>query len=266
MWKGNEGHTVQKAQEAVMVREGTERGYEQNLLLIERARNGSPLEEEEATTELIRRNAGLIRTIALRFCDRGVDFEDLLQIGTIGMIKAIRSFDLSRGTCFSTYAVPLIFGEIRRFLRDDGSVKVSRTQKRLGAILVAEREKMMRETEGEVKISALAERVGVSASEAAAALDAVSPVRSLSEVVWGEEDGPTLENTLADENETERELDRIALAAAIDKLPELRKKIILLRYFRDYSQEKTARVLGLTQVKVSREEKKILTFLRGELS
>jgi RNA polymerase sporulation-specific sigma factor len=125
---------------------------------------------------------------------------------------------------------------------------------------------MLRETEGEVKISALAARVGVSASEAAAALDAVSPVRSLSEVVWGEEDGPTLENTLADEEENERELDRIALAAAIDKLSELRKKIILLRYFRDYSQEKTARALGLTQVKVSREEKKILTFLREELS
>lgn len=236
--------------------------YKQNAEWIVKAQKG----DEKAMEALIVNNAGLVNSIAAKFLGRGTDYEDLVQIGNIGLIKAIRSFDLGRECAFSTYAVPLIFGEIRRFLRDDGSVKVSRTQKRLGAILVAEREKMMRETEGEVKISALAERVGVSASEAAAALDAVSPVRSLSEVVWGEEDGPTLENTLADENETERELDRIALAAAIDKLPELRKKIILLRYFRDYSQEKTARVLGLTQVKVSREEKKILTFLRGELS
>jgi RNA polymerase sporulation-specific sigma factor len=236
--------------------------YRQNAEWIELAQKG----EEKAMEALILNNAGLVNSIAAKFLGRGTEYEDLVQIGNIGLVKAIRSFDLGRECAFSTYAVPLIFGEIRRFFRDDGSVKVSRSQKRLGAMLVAEREKMLRETEGEVKISALAARVGVSASEAAAALDAVSPVRSLSEVVWGEEDGPTLENTLADEEENERELDRIALAAAIDKLSELRKKIILLRYFRDYSQEKTARALGLTQVKVSREEKKILTFLREELS
>jgi RNA polymerase sporulation-specific sigma factor len=236
--------------------------YRQNAEWIELAQKG----EEKAMEALILNNAGLVNSIAAKFLGRGTEYEDLVQIGNIGLVKAIRSFDLGRECAFSTYAVPLIFGEIRRFFRDDGSVKVSRSQKRLGAMLVAEREKMLRETEGEVKISAFAARVGVSASEAAAALDAVSPVRSLSEVVWGEEDGPTLENTLADEEENERELDRIALAAAIDKLSELRKKIILLRYFRDYSQEKTARALGLTQVKVSREEKKILTFLREELS
>lgn len=236
--------------------------YRQNAEWIELAQKG----EEKAMEALILNNAGLVNSIAAKFLGRGTEYEDLVQIGNIGLVKAIRSFDLGRECAFSTYAVPLIFGEIRRFFRDDGSVKVSRSQKRLGAMLVAEREKMLRETEGEVKISALAARLGVSPSEAAAALDAVSPVRSLSEVVWGEEDGPTLENTLADEDENERELDRIALAAAIDKLSELRKKIILLRYFRDYSQEKTARALGLTQVKVSREEKKILTFLREELS
>lgn len=236
--------------------------YRQNAEWIGKAQKG----DEKAMEVLILNNAGLVNSIAAKFLGRGTEYEDLVQIGNIGLIKAIRSFDLGRECAFSTYAVPLIFGEIRRFFRDDGSVKVSRSQKRLGAMLVAEREKMLRETEGEVKISALAARVGVSVAEAAAALDAVSPVRSLSEVVWGEEDGPTLENTLADEDENERELDRIALAAAIDKLSELRKKIVLLRYFRDYSQEKTARALGLTQVKVSREEKKILALLREELS
>ena len=229
---------------------------------IQKAQSG----DEKAMEHLILNNAGLVNSIAVKFLGRGTDYEDLVQIGNIGLIKAIRSFDPGRECAFSTYAVPLIFGEIRRFLRDDGSVKVSRAQKKLGATLVAERERMMRETDGDVKISALAARVGVSISEAAAALDAVSPVRSLSEVVWGDEDGPTLENTLADEDENERELDRIALAAAIDKLPEVRKKIILLRYFRDYSQDKTARALGLSQVKVSREEKKILAFLHKELS
>ena len=236
--------------------------YRSNPEWIEKAQAG----DEKAMETLILNNAGLVNSIATKFLGRGTDYEDLVQIGNMGLIKAIRSFDPGRECAFSTYAVPLIFGEIRRFLRDDGSIKVSRTQKRMGAILVAERDKMMRETDGDVPISALAARVGISVSEAAAALDAVSPVRSLSEVVWGEDDGLTLENTLADEGEHERALDRIALSAAIEKLPELRKKIILLRYFRDYSQEKTARALGLSQVKVSREEKKILAFLHKELS
>ena len=215
---------------------------------------------------LIRNNAGLVNSIASRFVGRGPEFEDLMQMGNLGLFKAIRSFDFSKECAFSTYAVPLIFGEIRRFLRDDGPIKVSRTQKRLGAQLTAERDRIMAEGEGDVPISVLAERVGVTPAEAAAALEAISPVRSLSEVVYGEDGTLTLESTLADTAETERTFDRIALSAAIEKLPPLRRKIILLRYFRDYSQDKTARALGLTQVKVSREEKKILSFLHEELS
>jgi RNA polymerase sporulation-specific sigma factor len=171
-----------------------------------------------------------------------------------------------RACAFSTYAVPLIFGEIRRFLRDDGPIKVSRTQKRLGAILAAERERCIAAGMGELRLSELAERCGTTPEEAAAALDAIAPVASLSDVVYNDEDSPTIESTLSDTEECTRQFDKLAIRAAIDKLPDLRRKIILLRYFRDYSQSETAAALGLTQVKVSREEKKILSFLRGELA
>ncbi|MBP3437562.1 MAG: sigma-70 family RNA polymerase sigma factor [Clostridia bacterium] len=236
--------------------------YQDNLRLIKSAQEGN----EEACEQLILLNTGLVKSIASRFLGRGTDFEDLTQIGHIGLLKAIRTFDLARGCAFSTYAVPLIFGEIRRFLRDDGPIKVSRVQKRMGARLAAEREKMAKEGEYDAPISLLAERCGMTLEEASEALDALRPMRSLSELIYREEEGRTLENTLYDEGETEKSFDRIALSSAIAKLPELRRKIILLRYFRDFSQEKTARALGLSQVKVSREEKKILCFLREQLS
>lgn len=236
--------------------------YKENLALLAKAKEG----DRAATEELILLNVGLVKSIASRFLGRGTDFEDLTQIGHIGLLKAIRTFDMERGCAFSTYAVPLIFGEIRRFLRDDGPIKVSRAQKRMGALLAAEREKMRREGEEDVPVSVLAARCGISVEEAADALDANRPMRSLSEMLYGEEEGRTLETTLYDERENEKTFDRIALASAIGKLPTLRRKIILLRYFRDYSQEKTARALGLSQVKVSREEKKILCFLREQLS
>lgn len=221
--------------------------------------------DEEATEALIINNAGLVRGIALRFTGRGVDLEDLLQIGNMGLLKAIRTFDPARECAFSTYAVPLIFGEIRRYLRDDGLIKVSRTQKRLSAQLSSERDKAIKAGE-DVTVAELARRCGVSVAEAAYALDATAPVRSLSETVWGEEDGPTLASTLTDEEEGERVFNRLALSMSIDKLPPLGRKIILLRYYRDLSQQQTADLLGLTQVKISREEKKCLAFLRGELS
>lgn len=236
--------------------------YKNNPALIAAAQAG----DRRAADLLVRRNGGLVNHVAMRFLGRGQELEDLVQIGSIGLLKAIRSFDLSRGCAFSTYAVPLIFGEIRRYLRDDGPIKVSRTQKRLGAALAAERERCAAEGRGEVQLSELAARVGVSPEEAAAALDATAPVASLSDMLYNEESGPTLESRLSDEEESLRTFDRLAISMAIEKLPELRRKIILLRYFRDYSQCETAAALGLTQVKVSREERRILDFLRTELS
>lgn len=236
--------------------------YLDNLALIAASQAG----DAGATEQLVLQNGGLVRSIALRFLGRGQELEDLIQIGHMGLIKAIRTFDLARGCAFSTYAVPLIFGEIRRFLRDDGPIKVSRTQKRLGAALAAEREKCLSEGMGEVRLSTLAARCGVSVAEAAAALDAIAPVVSLSDLVYTSEDSPTVESRLSSEEENERDFDKLAISMALDKLPALRRKIILLRYYRDYSQSETAAALGLTQVKVSREEKRILAFLKEELA
>ena len=237
-----------------------DRKYDDNPRLLAAALAGDPRAEEE----LVKANAGLVRSVAARFSDRGYDREELFDVGQIGLLKAVRTFDPARGCAFSTYAVPLIFGEIRRFLRDDGPIKVSREKKRLAAALSAERERAAANGE-DLRLSELAEKVGVTPEEAADALDAVSPVRSLSEYAYRDE-GPTLGETIADEGENERVFDRIALALAVAKLPALRKKIVLLRYYRDLSQQKVADLLGLTQVKVSREEKRAIAFLREELS
>lgn len=236
--------------------------YAENLLLLSLSKSG----DESATEELIRRNAGLVQSIAVKFCGRGTELEDLVQIGNIGMLKAIRSFDAGRGCVFSTYAVPLIFGEIRRFLRDDGLIKVCRPQKKLGAMLMRAREECIAANGASPRIEEIAARCGVSAEEAAAALAAVSPTVSLSEPLGSAEDNFTLESMLCGEDETERTLEKLTLAEALGKLPELWQRIVLLRYFKDLSQQSTAEILGLSQVKVSREEKKLIAFLRRELS
>ena len=243
------------------------RDFESNTELIAVAQSDDDDAAMEATERLIEANRGLVRSIALRFRDRGVEFEDLMQIGTVGMLKAIRSFDLSLGTSFSTYAEPLIFGEIRRHLRDEGPIKVGRYYKKLGAMLMNERNRILSEEGREARVEELAALCSVSAEEASAAIDAISPVVSLSDNVYGEE-GMTLESTIPDEeasSEMERLCDRIALGQAVSKMPELWQKIVLLRYYRDMTQQQTASNLGLTQVKVSREEKKIFEFLRSEM-
>ena len=237
--------------------------YEKNNALLERVRDGDP--DAEAT--LLENNMGLVRTVAKRFLDRGAELEDLIQIGTIGMIKAIRSFDLSRGTTFSTYAVPLIIGEIRRFIRDDGLIKVSRLYKQQGALLMKERENYIMENGCEPHIDDLAKICKMTPQEATLALDATASVSSLSASINGEDEGFTLENTLcAEKNEIDAKIEHIALSQAISALPPLWRKIVTLRYLKEYSQQATAKMLGLTQVKISREEKKIFAVLRKELS
>ena len=238
--------------------------YERNTALLLRVQAG----DAEAEALLVEENLGLVRQVARRFLDRGTEYEDLVQIGTIGMIKAIRSFSLERGTAFSTYAVPLIVGEIRRHLRDDGPIKVSRIYKRQGISLVHEKNRIIAEEGRDPGIAELAQRCGVSPEEAAISLDSISPVASLSDFVYGE-DSVTYEGVIADtdsENESERICDRVAIGQCINRLPPMWRKIVLLRYYRDMTQQQTASLLGLTQVKVSREEKKILAFLRKELS
>lgn len=247
---------------AVLPQEGNREGrYASNPELILRAQEG----DEAAMEQVVMLNMGLVRSLATRFRDRGTEMEDLIQIGTIGMIKAIRSFDLSRGTTFSTYAVPLIVGEIRRHLRDDGMIKVSRTYRRIGVALMNAQNRIRSEEGRDPTVGELAELCDISPEEAAIALDAIAPVSSLSETVYGEE-GITLEGTIADEdNDIEKLSDKIALNQAISRMQPLWQKIVLLRYYRDMTQQQTADRLGLSQVKVSREEKKIMAFLREQL-
>lgn len=238
--------------------------HQRNAALLARAREG----DAEAESELMEQNLGLVRKIALRFLDRGTEYEDLVQIGSIGMLKAIRSFESERGTAFSTYAVPLIIGEIRRHLRDDGPVKVSRIYKRRGVALMHEKNRIQTEEGRDPGIAELASRCGMTVEEAAVSLDALSPVASLSDYVYGE-DTVTLEGVLPDEEserEGERLCDRIALTQSINRMPPAWRQIVMLRYYQNQTQQEVAARLGLTQVKVSREEKKILAFLRGELS
>lgn len=234
-----------------------------NLLLIQEAQNG----DRAAMEKLISQNMGLVKTVARRFIGRGVEYEDLVQIGTMGMLKAAKSFDAGFGTVFSTYAVPLIIGEIRRFLRDDGIIKVSRDIRKKGMLIMKAKEEYIKEHQQEPKLSELASLCEMTSEEVVYALDAVSPIYSLQDTVGNEEDGATLEQmTPADENEIEKMTDKLALAEAIAKLDRQSQMIIQLRFYKDLSQQQTAEILGITQVKVSREEKKIFAFLRKELN
>ncbi len=243
------------------VRQENGRVYDKNPELIARYRAG----DENAGEEIVLLNRPLVCSIAARFIGRGVDIEDLVATGNIGLVKAINTFDFSRECAFSTYAVPLIFGEIRRFLRDDGIIKVSREEKKLAAIVSAERER--RQAAGEsLAISAIAEAVGISPARAASALCAGAPVRSLDESAYSDDDSVSLGNVIFDEYEEERQLDKLSLSYAIERLSEWQRRLIVLRYYRDYSQTETAAVLGVTQVKISREEKKILKILKEQLS
>lgn len=236
-------------------------GYDRNPELIARYRAG----DEEAGEELVRLNTPLVYSISARFRERAVDMSDVIECGTVGLVKAIKSFDPARGCAFSTYAVPLIFGEIRRFLRDDGIIKVSRAERKLSAALNREREE--RQARGErCDIVALAEAMGVSAADAASAIFADSPVRSLEESIYDGDEGITLGSTLADEEGPAERFDKLALHLAIESLSEQERRLIILRYFRDLSQCETARLLGLSQVKVSREEKRIIGKLKGEMT
>ncbi|MBQ2793408.1 MAG: sigma-70 family RNA polymerase sigma factor [Clostridia bacterium] len=234
----------------------TKNSYDRNPELIMRFREG----DEEAGAALVELNLPLVYSIASRFYDRGRDPEELVECGTVGLCKAIKTFDPARGCAFSTYAVPLIFGEIRRFLRDDGMIKVSREEKRLSAILNRERERRAQAGEP-TDLASIAATVGIPITDAASAIFSEVPVKSLEEGIAGEDEGLTLGSVIADE-EAERGFDRIALFMAIEGLSPLHRRIVFLRYFRDLSQTETASILGITQVKVSREEKKIMEQLR----
>lgn len=225
--------------------------------LLQAAKNG----DKDACQELVVQNNGLIWAIARRYFGRGVDPDDLYQLGCLGFLKAVEGFDLEYGTQFSTYAVPKIAGEIRRFLRDDGSVKVSRTLKERAMMLKGLRQKLNAQLLREPTLSELSEASGLSAEEIATAENATGATESIQR--RSSDDGIALEDVLTSGEMEEELLEKIALREAISRLSDREQQVIDLRYFRGLTQDKTAKVLGVSQVQISRIEKKALTALRN---
>lgn len=215
--------------------------------------------DRDACEQAVLENNGLIWSIVRRYYGRGVEPDDLYQLGCLGFLKAVQGFDFSYGTCFSTYAVPKIAGEIRRFLRDDGTVKVGRTIREQAQSLYTQRERLRHDLGREPVLSELAEATGLTVEEIARTETATEAPESLQQELA---DGLTLEGTLGTDAPEEGLVEKLALREAIDRLPEKERMTILLRYFKGMTQERTARVLGVSQVQVSRLERRGLRRLR----
>lgn len=237
--------------------------YENNIKNIGDAQNG----DKQALEDLIQDNSGLIYSIVKRFKDRGYEMEDLYQIAVIGFIKSIKRFDTSFDVKLSTYAVPYILGEIKRFIRDDGLVKVSRSMKELG-IRIKELQKQELQRSGtDLRIEEIAQKLEVPVEEVAAAMDAFLPVESIYQNHYADEDGKlniidTLTNGVDESNQV---TNRLSVRTLIEELEEKEKKLIVLRYYQGKTQMQVAEILGITQVQVSRIEKRILSSMRMKL-
>lgn len=224
--------------------------------LIERSQNGDP----SARESLVEENSGLIWSVARRFLGRGIEADDLYQLGCLGFLKAIDGFDLNFGTQFSTYAVPKISGEIRRFLRDDGTVKVSRSIKERAATIKSARSLLVAQLGREPLISELSQKTGFSEEEIASAEIATATVESMHQESG--EDGFCLESVLSDTQSEEIILEQISLRQAIENLPHRDAMVVRLRYYHGMTQQQVSKVLNVSQVQVSRIEKKALSALR----
>jgi len=236
--------------------------YENNRENILKAKQG----DAKAMEALIKDNMGLIASIVKRFKDRGYELEDLYQIGIMGFIKSIKRFDTQYDVKLSTYAVPYIMGEIKRFLRDDGPVKVSRSMKELG-IKIKEIQREMMVQGKEIKIEEIAKKLNVSKEEVAASLDSFNPVESIySNCYQDEEGGICILDTLPEKEGEVTLADRLTLKQLIEDLDEKERQLILLRYYKGRTQMQVAKILGITQVQVSRMEKKILNTMKNKLA
>ena len=224
--------------------------------MIARAQAGDRAASERLVTE----NTGLIRAVARRYQGRGVENDDLFQLASLGFLKAVAGFDPAFGTQFSTYAVPKIAGEIRRFLRDDGAVKVSRSLKERAAAIRLARDRLSKSLGREPVLSELAEALALSPEEIAEAETAADPVASIQQPAG--DTGLTLEALLSDSPLEERVVERLALRQALEQLPEREARVVALRYYHGLTQDRAAKLIGVSQVQVSRIEKKALAHLR----
>ena len=220
--------------------------------------------DEAAVERVLAENSGLIWAVVRRYYGRGAEPEDLYQLGCLGFLKAVRGFDADYGTQFSTYAVPKIAGEIRRFLRDDGAVKVSRGTKERAMALRQRRQELSQRLGREPTVGELAAATGLEPEDIAAADTAVLTVASLQEETG--EDGFSLEAVLGDEGIEDELVEKLALRHAIDALPERERMVILLRFYRNFTQDRVSKVLGVSQVQVSRIERRAVAHLREALT
>lgn len=235
--------------------------YENKLEDILMAQSGN----QEKMTELITNNSNLIWSIVTRFKDRGYEIEDLYQIGCIGFIKSIKKFDKSYDVKLSTYAVPYILGEIKRFIRDDGPVKISRSLKELsGKIRLLQKEYFDKNGQ-DIKIEELAKILKVQREEIIIAIDSMNTVESIDKNINDSEDFSLLDKLKSNKDEERDIVDKIVIKDLINNLDEKSKKIIMLRYYRGKTQNQIANLLGTTQVQISRLEKKILGQMKQEL-
>lgn len=236
---------------------------EETIALLQRAHQG----DKTARDELVKQNLGLVWSIVRRFENRGYELEDLFQIGSIGLMKAIDKFDIAFEVRFSTYAVPLITGEIKRFLRDDGMIKVSRSLKENAARVKAAESRIQKEFGRDATLGELAEATGIQKEEIVMALEANIDVDSIYRAVY-QQDGS--ETCLADrirekKDRNEEVLNQMLLKQLLESLTEMERELIVQRYFHEKTQAQVAEGLGITQVQVSRMEKKILLRLRKML-
>ena len=237
--------------------------YEDNSQLLPLAKAG----DAEAMNRLIEANLPLVTSISKKFINRGYDYEDIYQIGCLGLVKAINNFDDNYNVKFSTYAVPMIIGEIKRFLRDDGIIKVSRNVKSLAKKLHFDKEALTKKLNRDPSIEELAEFSGIDKEEILFALESSASMQYLYEVIHQDDGAPVLlidklsENAAEDKNLTEK----IALKEALNSLDVKSRQIIVLRYFKDKTQIQVAKMLGISQVQVSRIEKKVLSEMRKQL-
>lgn len=233
-------------------------------LSIQKAQNGDKVERDALVTA----NTGLVYMVLKRFLNRGHEQEDLFQIGVIGLIKAIDKFDTTKDFSFSTYAVPMIIGEIRRFLRDDGMIHVSRQVKDNARRIAIVKEELRKNSNHDPTIEELVEKTGLSVEEIVVAMEATTEVESIYQPVGGQSDGSqlVLADQLEDSRANELELiNRITVVQMLDSLQEKERRLIELRYLQGKTQTESAKELGMNQVAVSRLEKKILLFLRQQL-
>ncbi len=238
--------------------------YEENLKQIVKAQNG----DQEAMTNLIENNKGLIWNIVKRFSGRGYETEDIFQIGCMGFIKAIKRFDTSFEVQVSTYAVPYILGEIKRFIRDDGMMKVSRSTKELAIKILELQKQYLNKTGEEISINEVAKILNLPKEEITYALDSLRPVSSIYEETSqsGTDTRTVIDKIGTGKDEAGTIIDKIAIKQLIENLDTREKQIILLRFYKDKTQSEVAKVLGITQVQVSRIEKKILNSMKLKLT